>query len=228
MTPRERVQTALRHEQPDFTPCDYFYTPEIHLGLAKHFGLNEPRYLPGALGSSVAAMEDGGIAERLGTDIRYVNPPYIGPPLPSFDDGSSVNLWGIRRRPMSNEYGEYAEAVETPFAAWTTVEEVERLPWPNPDWFDYDAMPAHVLAVSRPGHRRGRDARARFHQRRGVRPRRRASAVGYCNGRSGLSCHCRETASLLSGLYRANFGGGRRGGSTWFSAATISAASGAR
>ena len=30
MTPRERVRAALNHEQPDFTPCDYYATPEIH------------------------------------------------------------------------------------------------------------------------------------------------------------------------------------------------------
>ena len=94
------------------------------------------------MGGSAGALEDGGVAERLGTDIRYVNPPYIGPPLPSFDDGSSMNLWGIRRRPMPNEYGEYAEPVGTPYAAWTTVEEAEKFPWPSPDWFDYGAMPA--------------------------------------------------------------------------------------
>ena len=53
-----------------------------------------------------------------------------------------MNLWGIRRRPVKNEYGDYAEPVEAPYAAWTTVEEVERFPWPSPDWFDYGAIPA--------------------------------------------------------------------------------------
>ena len=87
MTPRERVLAALSHTQPDYTPCDYYATPEIHVALARHFGLGTPRSIAGSLGGSAAAMEDGGVAERLGTDIRYVNPPYIGPPLPTFDDG---------------------------------------------------------------------------------------------------------------------------------------------
>ena len=30
MTSRERVLAALAHSQPDFTPCDYYATPEIH------------------------------------------------------------------------------------------------------------------------------------------------------------------------------------------------------
>ena len=42
MTPRERVRAALSHVQPDFTPCDYYATPEIHTALAGHFGLATP------------------------------------------------------------------------------------------------------------------------------------------------------------------------------------------
>jgi uroporphyrinogen decarboxylase len=82
------------------------------------------------------------IRECLGTDVRYVEPPYIGPPLPSFDDGSSMNMWGIRRRPMPNEFGEYSEPVGAPYAAWATVEEAEKFPWPDPEWFNYEAIPA--------------------------------------------------------------------------------------
>ena len=39
MTPRQRVRAALDHADPDFTPCDYFATPEIHLALL-HFSGN--------------------------------------------------------------------------------------------------------------------------------------------------------------------------------------------
>ncbi len=142
MTPRERVRAALSHTQPDYTPCDYYATPEIHAALLLHFGLGTPRQVSGTLGGSAGSLEDGGLAERLGTDIHYVNPPYIGPPLASFNDGSSMNLWGVRRRPMTNEYGEYAEPVGVPYAAWKSVEEAEKFPWPSPDWFDYSDLPA--------------------------------------------------------------------------------------
>ena len=129
MTPRERVGAALEHCQPDFTPCDYFATPEIRGRLIEHFGL------------AGREITDNMVAECLGTDIRYVKPPYVGPPLPTFDDGSVMNIWGVRRRPVGNEYGEYAEPVGTPYA-WTTVEEAEDFPWPNPDDYDFGAIPA--------------------------------------------------------------------------------------
>jgi uroporphyrinogen decarboxylase len=121
------MRAALAHSQPDFTPCDYFATPEIHEALRRHF--------------RIGTIAENAVAERLGTDIRYVQPPYIGPPLPTFDDGSTMNIWGIRRRPMPNEYGEYAEAVGTPYAPWKTVEEAQQFPWPDPDWFDYAQIP---------------------------------------------------------------------------------------
>lgn len=126
MTSRERVQAALAHSQPDYPPCDYFYTPEIHQALIRHFGVTQ---------------EDE-VRNLLQTDIRYINPPYIGPPLPEYDDGSTMNIWGIRKKPMPNEYGDYAEPVNFPYASWTTVEEAEQFPWPDPDWYDYSAIPA--------------------------------------------------------------------------------------
>ena len=61
-----------------------------------------------------------------------VNPPYIGPPLPSFDDGSSMNLWGIRRRPMPNEYGEYAEAGRNGLSAGRPWKRPKNSPGPIP------------------------------------------------------------------------------------------------
>ncbi len=126
MTSRERVRVALSHEQPDHTPADYFATPEIQQALADRFGVR---------------TEDE-VRACLGTDIRYVNPPYIGPELPAGPDGSQMNIWGIIKKPMPNEYGDYMESINTPYAAWTTVEEAEDFRWPSPDWYDYDALPA--------------------------------------------------------------------------------------
>jgi uroporphyrinogen decarboxylase len=124
MNSRQRVQCAFSHAQPDRPPCDYIATPEIHRALLQHF--------------AVASEED--IRERLDADIQYVNPPYVGPPLPRFEDGSETNIWGVRRRPMPNEYGDYAEPVDFPYREWTTLEQARGFPWPSPDWYDYEAV----------------------------------------------------------------------------------------
>lgn len=125
MTPRERLKAAFEHVQPDYPPCDYFGTPEIYDALYGFFKTDR----------------DDELREYLGTDIRYINPPYTGPELPDFDDGSTMNIWGVIKKPMPNEYGDYAEAVNTPYKEWTTVEEAEKFDWPSPDWYDYDAIP---------------------------------------------------------------------------------------
>jgi uroporphyrinogen decarboxylase len=125
MTSRERVQAAMVHKQPDYTPSDFFGTPEIYEALYTFFKTNQ---------------EDE-LLDFLGTDIRYVNPPYQGPPLEEYEDGSKMNIWGIIRKPMPNEYGDYAEVVNSPYSEWKTVEEAKQFLWPSPDWFDYEAIP---------------------------------------------------------------------------------------
>lgn len=125
MTSRERVQAAFAHVEPDCTPCDYFGTPEIHRALLDHFGVRG----------------DDDLNDCLGTDIRIINPPYTGPPVEA-PGGAIADIWGVVRRPMPNEYGEYAEPVNLPYANWTAVEQVEQFDWPSPDWYDYDAIPA--------------------------------------------------------------------------------------
>jgi uroporphyrinogen decarboxylase len=126
MQSRERVQAAFAFRQPDATPCDYYATPEIHSALLKHFRISD----------------DNELRNCLGTDIRFVDPPYIGPELPVYEDGSVMNIWGIRKKPMANEYGDYYESVNFPYAGWKTVEETESFAWPSPDWYDHGAVPA--------------------------------------------------------------------------------------
>ena len=132
MISRERVRAAFNHEQPDFTPCDYYATPEIHQGLLRHFGVSR----------------DDELRDCLGTDLRFVEPEYVGPPLPEYENGSTMDTWGVIRKPMPNEYGEYAEPVNLPYAEWTKVEEAEAFNWPHPDWYDYSTIPAQCEKYS--------------------------------------------------------------------------------
>ena len=138
MTPRERLRAAFDHIQPDYPPCDYFGTPEIYDGLYRFFKTDR----------------DDELRSYLGTDIRYIEPPYTGPELPEYEDGSLMNIWGVIKKPMPNEYGDYAEAVNLPYKDWTTLEEAEKFDWPDPDWYDYGAIPElcarypeHAIAV---------------------------------------------------------------------------------
>ena len=128
MTSKERVRLAFAHEQTDRAPVDYFATPEIETALEKRFSVSDESMVRAALG----------------TDIRYINPPYTGPELKGWADGSSENLWGVIKKPMPNEYGDYQESINSPYAGWTSVEEAETFSWPSPDWYDYSAIPSLI------------------------------------------------------------------------------------
>lgn len=124
MTPRERVLTALAHRAPDRAPCGYIGTPEIDAHLKKHFNTDSLDV----------------VLENLGVDLRVIDAPYIGPALRTWPDGRFENMWGHIRKPVRNEAGSYDEAVEHPYAAFETVEDVRKFRWPKTEWFDYSRL----------------------------------------------------------------------------------------
>ncbi len=120
MTSKERVLTALSFQQPDRTPCNYLGTPEVDEMLMNHFKTN--------------CMDT--VFEKLGVDLRVIDTPYIGPELRKWDDGRYENFWGHIRKPIKNQAGTYNESVEFPYAAFQSIEDVEKFRWPKPEWFD--------------------------------------------------------------------------------------------
>ncbi len=146
MNSRERVLTALNHQEPDRVPLDFWWSDEIRDRLLRHLDL------PGT----------DELQDFLGSDIRCVYPPYIGPALRCYDDGSYEDFWGIVRSPHpfhgQGFEGEYDEPVAFPLRDAQTVGQIEAYPWPQPDWFDYDALPAlcqryehHAIVLGRMG-----------------------------------------------------------------------------
>src|SRR5450756_2482910 len=100
LSSRERVLLALAHQGPDRIP--------IALVCA---GINPPAhaqleaYLQRTRGLSVAAYLESLI------DIKDVAPAYIGPRL-----APGVDMWGVRRVPISYGAGQYDEIAYYPLA----------------------------------------------------------------------------------------------------------------
>jgi len=130
MTPRERALTALRHEQPDRVPVDYWATRETDAKLCAALGLG--------------GRDD--ILERFGVDFYYIEgPAYVGPALEKIDEQTEVDLWGVPRRTAVAGEGRRAQpykyVVSHPLAEAKTVRDVLDYPhWPSPDWFDYSVI----------------------------------------------------------------------------------------
>lgn len=129
MTSRERVFRALAFEEPDRAPIDVWMSK----------GFKKKLFSP--LDTSKEAFLDAH-----DVDLRYIEgPSYIGPPLREFTDGSSEDIWGVRRKPVTVQMADgtevYEEVAESPLASATSVEEISNYAhWPSPDWFDYSGV----------------------------------------------------------------------------------------
>lgn len=126
MKPKDRVLTAIRHQQPDRVPIDYACNPGIDGRLKRHYGL--------------AADDNEGLLQALGVDFRPSNAHYIGPQLhPQPEDRRVDPEWGIRQKWAEHQTGGYWEYCDFPLKD-ATVEDVDAWPFPSPDDYDYDRV----------------------------------------------------------------------------------------
>ena len=86
------------------------------------------------------AASKEGLLEKLGVDLRYVFPDYVGPRLRTCDDGSYDDVWGVRRKIVKSAEGSYEHTVSSPLSSVKTVEDLEEWSPPSPDWYDYSSL----------------------------------------------------------------------------------------
>jgi uroporphyrinogen decarboxylase len=139
MTPRQRVQTALAHEEPDIVPLalgggPYGLVDDLYLRLVKHLDLGEP-IPPFRIGHSISYMDDR-LLERLGTDLRYCWPGLLpnSPVTHGEDDDTFYDSYGqVWKRVLPYYYTGEGILKEA-----TGIDDIERLVrWPDlsdPRW----------------------------------------------------------------------------------------------
>jgi uroporphyrinogen decarboxylase len=139
MTPRQRVLTALTHEEPDTVPTalgggPYGLVDDLYLRLVEYMGLGEP-VPPFRSGHSISYMDDR-LLERLGTDLRYCWPGLLpnSPITPGEDDDTFYDSYGqVWKRALPYYY-----AGDGLLAQANSIEDIERLvQWPDltdPRW----------------------------------------------------------------------------------------------
>ena len=155
MDHRERILAAISHQPLDRIPTDMWATPEVQEKLFAHFGVDTAHGTApgtiyaggGRLSRDVAAILE--LWDRLDIDgILTVMPPYCGPALPEdLLPGSgdvTFDEWGMGSRRQEYGSGAYDEQVVFPLAAAETIADLEHYRWPDPDWYDYEALPALV------------------------------------------------------------------------------------
>jgi len=99
MSPRERVLTALGHEQPDRTPRDFWAEPPALARLLAHLRQDDPEEL----------------LRQLGIDLRHLNAQE--PAERRMPDGLYQNFWGERYCYQSTPWGPLRSDVAGALAA---------------------------------------------------------------------------------------------------------------
>ncbi|MFQ6016551.1 MAG: uroporphyrinogen decarboxylase family protein, partial [Anaerolineae bacterium] len=134
IAPRQRVEMALRHEEPDRVPFDFWAVPEVWDALRGYLG--------------VEAEED--VLRLLGADCRLVAPDYVGPAPRLQPDGTYYDAWGTHRRRVSNPFSTYEEYASFPLAEAQTVAEVETWDgWAKPEHWDVTNLKDKIRALNR-------------------------------------------------------------------------------
>jgi uroporphyrinogen decarboxylase len=118
MTSRERVLTALRHEQPDRTPRDFWAEPPAWRRLLAHVGHDDKDQL----------------LEALGIDVRHLEAP--APPERAIGGGAFQNFWGERFICQPTPWGPMREDTQGALAGAGSFAELEAFDWPTPDCLD--------------------------------------------------------------------------------------------
>jgi uroporphyrinogen decarboxylase len=129
MSSRERVLTAINHQEPDRVPTALwgsYYTlqDQTYFNMLEHLNLGEPLPPFRRLKNRNSNYLDDRILDYLETDTRYV---WLG-----FDDlvgpypDTGLDAWGVRWQ----RFGPYMGAVGYPLAD-ASIDDLESYPWPD-------------------------------------------------------------------------------------------------
>lgn len=150
MTPRQRVLTALTHEEPDTVPLalgggPYGLVDDLYLRLVQHLNLGGP-VPPFRTGHSISYMDDR-LLERLGTDLRYCWPGLLpnSPVTRGDDDDTFYDSYGqVWKRALPYYYT--GEGILRNASSIADIE--SRVRWPDltdPRWTHGVAERAQML-----------------------------------------------------------------------------------
>ncbi|MGD8283302.1 MAG: uroporphyrinogen decarboxylase family protein [Desulfobacterales bacterium] len=154
MNHKERILTALNHEEPDRVPVDLggrqtTFMVETYNQIKAHLGLND---LPTHIMSHKwqTSYVDEQILNHFSIDCRHIRPPMKAEPELSEtaeDKIAFVDEWGIKRIIDAG----YASINDYPLQT-ATLEDLETYEWPDPaEIFDYSSMRSQALDLHNEG-----------------------------------------------------------------------------
>lgn len=127
---KQWVINAVTHQPNKTIPLDFWSTPQTDEKLLQYFGFDKRREL----------------LDKFNIDIEYIDGPiYTGRELKQYSDGSSEDIWGVRRKTCYVGEGDkqqsYKAVVNSPLKEMNSVDEILAYQhWPDPNDFDYTGI----------------------------------------------------------------------------------------
>ncbi len=136
MTPKQRIRTTVAHAEPDKVPAHINATKWVVAKLKNALNVTSDKQLLEALHIDVYDMR--GIDLHSGTVPRYT-----GPPNEFFArdwKGGIFSFWKMKEFENKTDAGWTWEFEPSPLVSAATVEDLEKYPWPENNWFDYSHL----------------------------------------------------------------------------------------
>ena len=140
MNGRERVMTAINHQEPDRVPLDLggaaccMFTKKFYLKLLEHLDMKDRMIFIADIPTQVV-IANNKVLERLGTDVRLGMAPFRnakGDLQKKWEDETSFyyrDSWGVEYR-MPKDPGLYYDMTKHPMED-TEEEEDVNIHWPD-------------------------------------------------------------------------------------------------
>jgi len=133
MTSRERVISALQHQEPDRVPLGIWSTLDAYKKLRRYLGMEVKDEYP--VGSTTWSQDVGidlDVIDKLDLDVIKISSQCPGgKSLEELPDGLLEDEWGIKRKRVQFKSGSYLEIVNPPLAN-AQIEDLNDYPWPDP------------------------------------------------------------------------------------------------
>jgi uroporphyrinogen decarboxylase len=137
MNSLERVNCAINHQQPDRTPIDLRFAPEMLSKLLAELKMDESQFW-----------------EWAGQDVYTIRPKYKNPATPikyadptiEIDkDGRYLDIYRVPFQNISTSSQVYLEPLDLPpLKGIDTIEGINSFPWPKVDAWDYSQISKEI------------------------------------------------------------------------------------
>ncbi len=136
MNSRERVRTALNHQQPDRVPMMMSANTWVVENLKQHLHVQTDHDLLKALEIDVFDMR--GIDYKGAVGPRFIGPAELA--IPPDWCGDLFLIFGYHEIVTETPFGKAYSSGIPCLATYHSIDDLQAFPWPQASWFDYSTL----------------------------------------------------------------------------------------